>query len=95
MKKLEDTADDENEKKAARLQAEAEAEGGRGRGGRGGGNEVVVGGSPGRRRWTKTSYTRRWWMAEQRRRWRQKIMIINLCTKLYTIDSMNQYIDLI
>jgi small subunit ribosomal protein S2 len=40
---VEDTAGDENEKKAARLQAEAEQEGGRGRG-RGRGNEGTSGG---------------------------------------------------
>ena len=44
---VEDVASDDNEKKAARLQAEAEAEAGRGRGGRGRGASGPGAGGPG------------------------------------------------
>src|SRR6476620_1835945 len=62
---VDDGSNDENEKKADRIQAEAEAEGGRPRGDGGGGSGRGRG--PGGGWWwrTKTPYAKRWW-------WRKK-----------------------
>ena len=70
---VDDTVDDDKEKKAARLEAEAQAEAARGRGGRGRGGNAGRSPVPVGWRWrTKTPHNRWWrWRTKRWRRWKK------------------------